>query len=276
MKFVFLTAGLAASMIACPWFVAQEPNLGKSEKQVDATSSPLPSGYTEGTRYEYENRYRGDSVAVPVLPSGQMALPTGQGNGAFNSSGMIAAWEMENGKWVLKYQPIEKAELATAYRQAYQAYQAAADDAAKSKASAELKANLEKQYDLFVEGQKKQIEDLEARLAKLREQLDKRRTAKERVVELKLQMVLSQAEGLGFPDNGYPNGATMFGQNLYQTPSPLSEKLNAYPAQESPALLPPAPVPLQTLPPMQTLPPATAPAPQLPGADPFGGQNKTD
>jgi len=274
MKFVFLTAGLAASMIACPWFVAQEPNLGKSEKQVDATSSQLPSGYTEGTRYEYENRYRSESAAVPGLPSGHLALPPGQGNGAFNSSGMIAAWEMENGKWVLKYQQIQLAELTAAYRQAYQAYQAAADDAAKSKASAELKANLEKQYDLFVEGQKKQIEDLEARLAKLTEQLDKRRAAKERVVELKLQMVLSQAEGLGFPDNGYPNGATMFGQSPYQTP--LFEKLNAYPAQESPALLPPAPVPLQTLPPMQTLPPATAPAPQLPGADPFGGQNKTD
>lgn len=274
MKFVFLTTGLVASMIACPWFVAQEPTPGKSEKQVDTTSSPLPSGYTEGTRLE--NRYSGDSATIRALPAGQMPLPPGQGNGAFNSSGMIAAWEMENGKWFLKYQPIEKAEIATAYRQAYQAYQAAADDAAKSKASAELKANLEKQYDLFVEGQKKQIEDLEARLAKLREQLDKRRAAKERVVELKLQMVLSQAEGLGFPDNGYPNGATMFGQNLYQTPLPSDGYSNVYPAQDSPALLPPAPVPPQSIPLLQTIPPATAPAPQLPGADPFGGQNQID
>jgi hypothetical protein len=274
MKFAFLTTGLVASMIACPWFVAQEPTPGKSEKQVDTTSSPLQSGYTEGNRFE--NRYSGDSATIRALPADQMLLTPGQGNGAFNSSGMIAAWEMENGKWVLKYQPIEKAELATAYRQAYQAYQAAADDAAKSKASTELKANLEKQYDLFVEGQKKQIEDLEARLAKLREQLDKRRAAKERVVELKLQMVLSQAEGLGFPDSGYPNGATMFGQNLYQTPLPSDGYSNVYPAQDSPALLPPAPVPPQSIPLLQTIPPATAPAPQLPGADPFGGQNQID
>jgi hypothetical protein len=284
MKFAFLTTGLVASMFAFPWFPAQEPNPGTSpatSQKINEARSPLPTGYTERTRYEYD--YSGGSGALPALPPrGQMPLTPAtpatpdQGNGAFNSSGMIAAWEMENGNWVLKYQPIEKAELATAYRQAYQAYQSAADDEAKNKASADLKANLEKQYDLFVEGQAKQIEELEKRLAKLREQLDKRRGAKERVVELKLQMVLSQAEGLGFPDNGYPNGANMFGQNLYQVPGPLAGYPDNPAATVPGLLLPPAPIPPQVTVPLQTNLPATDPAREFPRVEGGGGQNKKD
>ncbi|MFN7573730.1 MAG: hypothetical protein ACK5SA_01590 [Planctomycetota bacterium] len=273
MKFVFLTTGLVASMFACNWFFAQEPTPATTRKISGSSSSPALSRYTERTRYEVD--YSGGAGTLPALPASQMPIPPAppaQGNGAFNSSGMIAAWEMENGSWVLKYQPIENAELATAYRQAYQAYQAAADDAAKSKASADLKANLEKRYDLFVEGQSKQVEELEARLAKLKEQLDKRRAAKERVVELKLQMVLSQADGLGFPESGSANQAIVNRQLL----SPYSAPTNSYdpkayplPSSSQPGL-PEPPVSPLSLPPVGGQPTVTAPdlaVPRVEGKD---------
>jgi hypothetical protein len=192
-----------------------------------------------------------------------MLLTPGQGNGAFNSSGMIAAWEMENGQWVLKSRPIGDLEVEAAIKKAYLAYQSAADDAARSKAAADLKANLEKQYDKFVEGQSKQIEEMEKRLAKLKEQLDKRRAAKERVVDLKLQMVLSQAEGLGFPESGLPNSATNYGDDQGRNP-------NAYRALVPPAsLLPPQGLPFQSI------PPAANPTPQVPMGD-GEGQNQIE
>ena len=151
--------------------------------------------------------------------------------------------------------------------QAYRAYQSAADDAARSKATAELKAGLEKQYDAFIEGQAKQITHLEERLQKLKEQLEKRRGAKERMVELKLQMVLSQADGLGFPDNGSLNQAFIY-------PAPANLFIPNADAQNAPF----STSPIAPAAPQAPIPPATAPAPTLPGV--VGGdggvQNEID
>lgn len=273
MKFVFLTGGLVASMFACNWFFAQEPTPARTRKISGASSSPAMSRYTERTRYEVD--YSEGAGTLPGLPASQMPIPPAppaQESDTFDSSGKIATWEMENGRWFLKYQSIENAELATAYRQAYQAYQAAADDAAKGKASAELKANLEKQYDLFVEGQSKQVEELEARLAKLKEQLDKRRAAKERVVELKLQLVLSQADGLGFPESSSANQLIPFPPSSAPTyifdPNATNPDFGL-PSVSQPSRPEPPLAPL-SMPTYRHSPLETAPAPDIPAVEGTG------
>jgi hypothetical protein len=87
---------------------------------------------------------------------------------------------------------------------AMQDYQKAEGDEAKETARQAIKAELGQEYDAFLEAQEKSIVELESRLAKLRELLVRRTEAKDRLVELKLEMVISQADGLGWPSNSAP------------------------------------------------------------------------
>lgn len=255
MKLAFFATGLVASIVACPWFVAQEPGPASSGQKpgytinnqevprvIDVTTPgalpQLPAGYTERTVYEYDFGNSGSN-------------PFGQG------------------QWLNPNAP-SNAKESLAFAKAFRAYQSAADDSARSKWTAELRTSLEKQYDAFVEGQATQIAQLEERLKKLKTQLEKRRGAKERMVELKLQMVLSQAEGLGFPDNGTTNQAFIYDERRYYP--------NAVPALGAPAIN--AVSPLE--PPSPVLPPVYAPPAAAPGdAAPAGGgggedQNQVD
>jgi hypothetical protein len=45
---------------------------------------------------------------------------------------------------------------------------------------------------------KKELEQLEKRLANLREQLDRRKTKKSEIVDLQMKVLLNEADGLGF------------------------------------------------------------------------------
>ncbi len=81
----------------------------------------------------------------------------------------------------------------------------AEDDEEKQKAIAQAKAALEKHYDRYIDGYEKQVVEMEKRVQKLRDQLDKRKDAKGRLVELKLEMLTNQAEGLGWPQGNRPN-----------------------------------------------------------------------
>ena len=46
----------------------------------------------------------------------------------------------------------------------------------------------------------KQISDVEARVKKLRDQIEKRKKAKDDIVSLRLKTIVNEADGLGFPD----------------------------------------------------------------------------
>ena len=70
----------------------------------------------------------------------------------------------------------------------------------KQDAIEDARATLEKQYDRYLEGYQKQVDEMEARMQKLRDQLEKRKNAKDRLVDLKLEMLLSKADGLGWPE----------------------------------------------------------------------------
>ncbi|MBL8890378.1 MAG: DUF1559 domain-containing protein [Planctomycetaceae bacterium] len=64
----------------------------------------------------------------------------------------------------------------------------------------EISELLGRQYDSHIKTYEQQVAELEQRLAGLREQVQKRRDAKSRLVALKLELLLSQAEGIGWPD----------------------------------------------------------------------------
>ena len=103
---------------------------------------------------------------------------------------------------------------------AMEAYRNAESDEDRNAAKSEIQKELDTQYDDFIDQQGKQVDGLESRLAKLNEQLQKRREAKSRMVELKLQMVISQADGLGWPDQ-HQRGNAFYGQTVAPLAPPL-------------------------------------------------------
>lgn len=119
----------------------------------------------------------------------------------------------------------------------------------KSVAKDSIKDELERQYDAFLERDQRKVDQLFDRLKKLEEQLEKRREAKDRLVELKLEMLVSQAEGLGWPTDQAWNS----GPGYFPMQSPMSPEFPA-----GPGFIPNDPSRLN---PMNPLAPSTFPEP---------------
>ncbi len=95
-----------------------------------------------------------------------------------------------------------------------------ADSTERKEAREKVAKGLSEMYDDQLKRQEKQIEELADRLDKLRVQLAKRRDAKARMVDLKLEMVLSQADGLGWLEDSALSIGNQFGaQNVLVTPN---------------------------------------------------------
>jgi len=84
------------------------------------------------------------------------------------------------------------------YRKAIKKLQAASSEEEKAGAMAELSTLLDRYFTADMKNREKNIVDLEARVQKLRAQLEKRQAAKEKIIKLQLQVLSNEAEGLGF------------------------------------------------------------------------------
>ena len=113
---------------------------------------------------------------------------------------------------------------------ALKTYSDAETDEQRTAAEKDLQDAVSEQFEVLMKSREAQIEELKARLGKLTEQLQKRRDAKDQIVTLRVQVLVNEAQGLGF----YPEGASAwpamgYGQmyeGLYGTP--------AYPAATAP------------------------------------------
>src|SRR5579862_8419953 len=70
---------------------------------------------------------------------------------------------------------------------------------AKEVAVRELAGLLEKSFDRDLDRREKQISQVEERIKRLRDQIERRKTAKKEILNLRLQTMVNEAEGLGFP-----------------------------------------------------------------------------
>lgn len=141
-------------------------------------------------------------------------------------------------------------------RNALRKLQKAESDDDKSDAKSEIKEALEGQYDAFLEQNQAQVDALFDRLKALEEQLERRRDAKDRLVKLKLEMLVSQAEGLGWPADN------RMGLSPFQNTQILDPRLNLPPAQLATppgGLLPGANLRLDN--PLNAIGPGLSPAP---------------
>jgi len=80
-----------------------------------------------------------------------------------------------------------------------------ADEAKKAELSKKLETAIDTYFDEDMKGREAELARLEERLAKLRNQLERRRRAKDEIIKLQLKVMLNEADGLGF------TGASPFG-----------------------------------------------------------------
>ena len=72
-------------------------------------------------------------------------------------------------------------------------------DEDKAEAREALQGSLGEEFDEFLKHQSDELDRMEKKLGKLRKQLDKRREAKDDLVSLKLQTLVNEVNGLGWP-----------------------------------------------------------------------------
>jgi hypothetical protein len=88
---------------------------------------------------------------------------------------------------------------------ALQKHSEAETDEQRAAAQTELHQAVSEQFEMLTKPREAQIEELIARLDKLTRQLEKRREAKEEIVRLRVQVLIDEAEGLGFYPESGPN-----------------------------------------------------------------------
>jgi hypothetical protein len=86
----------------------------------------------------------------------------------------------------------------------------AKNEADKTSATNEISKLLDKWFKRDMERREKQIAEIEERVKKLREQIDKRKKAKEDIINLRLKTIVNEADGLGFP-GGFEHDVEGFG-----------------------------------------------------------------
>jgi hypothetical protein len=134
---------------------------------------------------------------------------------------------------------------------------------AKEAAVKELSGLLEKSFDRDLDRREKQISQVEERIKRLRDQIERRKTAKKEILNLRLQTMVNEAEGLGFPSpdgDGQPLTPAraltpVFPQAGEFRPTPAP----AVPWSPSPREAVPVPGHADDLQKPSTPPPATAP-----------------
>ena len=115
----------------------------------------------------------------------------------------------------------------------------AKDEDARDEAKDEIRQLLDKQYDKGLERYEEYLEELSEKIKELKSQIERRRDAKDELIDLRLQMLVHEADGLGWPDqrprwffppSGFSGGGGM--GSAFTMPAPLVPDVPAMPNVE--------------------------------------------
>lgn len=100
-----------------------------------------------------------------------------------------------------RMEPLSKEEIAEMRKlaEATRLLHESKDDEARKKAADSIREHLNAQFDRDLKRREKELADIEARLKTLREQVEKRKAARDRIVGLRLDTIVNEADDLGFP-----------------------------------------------------------------------------
>lgn len=142
-------------------------------------------------------------AAEPADPPAQdLRAPIGDFGGSFGVGGGRAGL----GGFTLRGRhhshALSEAEIKDleALHQAIGKLKSAKNETQKTALTKEISQLLDKSFEHDMQRREKQISDVEARVKKLRDQIEKRKKAKDDIVSLRLKTIVNEADGLGFPD----------------------------------------------------------------------------
>ncbi len=87
-----------------------------------------------------------------------------------------------------------------ALHQAIGKLKSAKNDTDKAALTKQISQLLDKSFERDMQRREKQISDVETRVKKLRDQIEKRKKAKDDIISLRLKTIVNEADGLGFPE----------------------------------------------------------------------------
>jgi hypothetical protein len=86
-----------------------------------------------------------------------------------------------------------------AFQEAVEKLRAAKEGPEKEAAKKELAKLLDRSFTHDLERREHEVTEIESRVKKLRDQIDKRKNAKDEIIGLRLKTIINESEGLGFP-----------------------------------------------------------------------------
>jgi len=157
--------------------------------------------------------------------------------------------------------PRTQASVSGSIRKAAEAVRDAKGEEAKTAAQKHLSELLGKYFDDDMMRRQKELTQIEERLTKLRELLERRRTKKQDILELQMKVALNEADGLGFYD-GDQSGGPKRNDYFYQTKIDGSDSnpfggQNPYYSTPLPAVVAPTGAPAPPVAPTPAAEPAT-------------------
>jgi hypothetical protein len=229
--FMILIGG--ASLLTIAW--AQTPEAAKQPPRETKTgAAPAPDAPGPGTR----PRFGRDRAGMPHRP-GQPGSPTG-----FNFGGEGGEWGAAGGgnPFFVNRHPghrfggplmsEDEIQEHQALEQAVGSLKSAKSDAEKTNATNEISKILEKWFKRDLERRERQIAEIETRVKKLQDQIEKRKKAKDEIISLQVKTIVNEAEGLGFPGHFDAESEMNRSPMLYRTPAaPPAAHFDQIPAE---------------------------------------------
>jgi hypothetical protein len=103
--------------------------------------------------------------------------------------------------------PVEELQAMQKLQAAIQALKTGKDEVARKAAADVIQQQLTAQFETDLKQREKELAEVEQRVKTLREQLDKRKAAQADIINLRLQTLVNDANGLGFPDTNFGSNA---------------------------------------------------------------------
>jgi hypothetical protein len=183
---------VGGSILTVAW--AQTPEAKVQEKE------PLPAAASDTLEAQ-----PGPGEAAFESPAGMPpGFPRFGGGGQMGLGGAGGVWGEHGRHGNLRHafpHPMSREEMQEfeAFHQAVEKLKSAKSEADKTNATNEISKLLEKSFQRDLERREHEIAQVEARVKKLRDQIEKRKKAKDDILNLRLKTIVNEADGLGFP-----------------------------------------------------------------------------
>lgn len=155
----------------------------------------------------------GNSFFTVPVPSGAVPIASGFHNPliAAPPAGAMKAKQIHRTVTVTEFQPMSEQEVAAMkqYQEVVSVLRSDKPDSEKEAARKSLRDLLSTGFDQDLASRESELQDLESRVQKLRSQLDKRKAAKQEIIDLRLKTIQNEADGLEYPSTGTPIGPTI-------------------------------------------------------------------